>query len=369
MNHFVGTVAWMALASAVWAQEPARVTLYCTSLRFETGTGGPGQAASLALTSDPNLVEVNGEVSAFYDPTLPSHGAFFRLEDPAFPDSIFGRIAFDTPEPVDDNGDAFDDFFQSTQAVAATTRGLFETVVDVGSVTATWSRGPGSSTGTCRLQMVGEAFGELPEFTHTFQLLEYKGTLAYTTSSNAINGVLQLEQTQNDSGKLGGPIVFTRNATNRFGLLNLATGVLTNSAGESLAFQPSEVTWDDVSKTNYYGFLSFADGDPSTGTVDYWDWVLSIDDTNDANGNGIPDLSDDPAGVAKELRVGLTRSGGRLLLSLAGQPSATYDLEESASLAPAEWRKSMSITLTNAAQTVPIALPSSPTMFWRLKRP
>lgn len=303
-----------------------------------------------------------------YDPTLPSHGTLFRMEDPTFPDTIFGRLAFDTPEPIDENGDGFDDFFQSKQAVAATTRGFFETAIDVGSVTATWSRGAGSTTGTCRLQLVGESFGELPEFTHNFQLLEYKGTLAYTTASNTISGVLELQQTLNDSEKLAGPITFTRNATNRFGLLHIAPGVLTNSAGQSLAFETSDVAWDDVSKTNYYGFMSFADGDISTSTVDFWDWALSIDDTNDSNGNGIPNLSDDPTGAAGELRLGLSRANGQLLLSLAGQPPATYDLEESSSLSPADWRKTMSITLTNASQTVPIQSPSSPVSFWRVRR-
>ncbi len=42
----------------------------------------------------------------------------------------------------------------------------------------------------------------------------------------------------------------------------------------------------------YFGELTFEDGDESTPWREFVDWHLEITDVNDANGNGIPDLSD-----------------------------------------------------------------------------
>ena len=38
--------------------------------------------------------------------------------------------------------------------------------------------------------------------------------------------------------------------------------------------------------------MIFADGNPSTPDPDYFYWEISIKDPNDANANGIPDLTD-----------------------------------------------------------------------------
>jgi len=163
---------------------------------------------------------------------------------------------------------------------------------------------------------------------------------------------------------------FTRIATNRFNQLTLQPGMLTNAADQTLSFQASEIDRDEVMKTNYFGYVIFGDGDPTTATADYQVWVISIDDANDVNGNGIPDLSDDPAAAGElVLRLGLVRSGTQLQLSVSGDPGQTYDLQETSSLLPPNWAKSRSITLTNTPQNISLPPPATATRFWRAKAP
>ena len=70
--------------------------------------------------------------------------------------------------------------------------------------------------------------------------------------------------------------------------------------------------------TNYYGWVVMQDGDPNTAEADYVSWNLSIDDTNDADHDTIPDFSDDPqAAPARQPKLTLALSPGHVLLSIA----------------------------------------------------
>jgi hypothetical protein len=361
---YIVVLAALSLAVPALARDPAHVRLYCNSVRLLPGTAGPGQ--TLAVTTDPTLAEINNELSPLSGPPV-----YFRWDDPTFPDPITGQIAIDTPPRVDQNGNGFDDFFEVSQAVPSTktTDGAFRTTVDSGTVTATWSRAAGATTGTCVVQMTGQMFGQLPAFTHTFELLEYTGTLDYVPTSNLITGALLVTQTGSPTNTLSGSFNLTRVLTNRFNQMNLLAGTVTNAAGQILSFSQSEIDRDEVAKTNYYGYVTFADGDPTTVTADYQIWVVSIDDTNDANANGIPDLSDDPTAVPQQgPRLGLVRSGGRLLLNITGTLGQSFNLQETASLS-ANWTNTTSLTLTNSPQVISLSVPATPTGFWRTRTP
>ena len=43
---------------------------------------------------------------------------------------------------------------------------------------------------------------------------------------------------------------------------------------------------------SYYGFVQTVDGGPTTSWADYLDWYVEIIDTNDGDGDGIPDFTD-----------------------------------------------------------------------------
>jgi hypothetical protein len=121
-------------------------------------------------------------------------------------------------------------------------------------------------------------------------------------------------------------------------------------------------------KTNYYAFPEFDDGDPSTSVADYRGWTLSIDDTNDLNGNKIPDLSDDaPPAPEQGPTLTLARSANQLSLGIQGAVGKSYELQEAVALGATNWTRNSSITLTNTSQAVSLPVPATRTKFWRLK--
>ena len=349
------------------ALPPGKVTLTCLSLRFAPATGGGGQVATLELTSDGSFSDLNGELWPTFDNNLPSHASFFRMEDPTFPESLVGQVAFDTPSVVDANGNGFDDFFEVSQGVAtSTTRGIFTSPVDNGSVTATWNRPEGELTGTCRLRLTGDAFGQLPDFNLTFRLLEYTGTFAYVPGTNSVSGTFSLAETGNLTNTVVAPITYLKSAAQPLDRLTFPRGTLTNSAGQGIAYQSGELQRDG---TNYFGYFDFVDGDLQTGSADYLTWILSIDDANDADGNGIPDLSDVPSSQpARQPILSLQKRAGQLDLGIQAEPGRAYDVEETGSLGQT-WQKVLSVTLTNQTQGVSLPLPDTATRFWRVKHP
>jgi hypothetical protein len=355
-------------ALALIAEQSAQVTLYCNSLRFPPASSG-SQTLSLTTASDPT--QINNELAPVPDPTLPSYGSGFALDDPTL-GAITGQIYFDTPPPSDTNDDGFDDFYQVAQAVPSTvTQGEFFTAVDNGTVTATWGREAGSSTGSCSVQLTAKTFGQLGTFTFTFELLTYKGVLNYTPATNPITGSLNLTNVESASNLLTGPVTLTRaDGAKRFNNLTLQAGTLTNAQSQVLSYQAQQIQRDVNRNTNYYGFMIFADGDLTTSTPDFTQWVLSIDDSNDANHNGVPDLSDDPSPpVSTPPLLSLTQSGNQLLLTITAAASQSYQLQEIVSLGQTNWQTTQTVAVTNSPQTVLLPIPETPTRFWRLRAP
>jgi hypothetical protein len=130
----------------------------------------------------------------------------------------------------------------------------------------------------------------------------------------------------------------------------------------------SRVERDADFATNYFGLFEFADGDPETTAADYLDWVISIDDPNDSNENGIPDLSDDPpAAPLDPPRLQMALAGNQVIMSIQGGGGRTFEVEESQSLAQLEWTSVLSVTATNEPHLVELPLPSTTTRFWRLR--
>jgi hypothetical protein len=208
----------------------------------------------------------------------------------------------------------------------------------------------------------------LGTYTCPFTVLEYTGPLTYTTGSNTVSATISLTQTGNSANTLQGPVIFVKSSTDHFNTLTNQPGVWTNAALQTLSFD-SEIfsrgipTWP----TNYIGYVFFADGDPTTASSDYQLWVLSIDDTNDANANGIPDFSDDPASVTPPRAPLLSLALGKtnLLLTISGSVGHTNQIQEIASLTLTNWQTTLSFLLTNDPQVISLPLPTGTSKFWR----
>ena len=343
---------------AAHAAETASARIWCLSLRFQQGTDSFGDTLDFSTING----TPNGEMEPYNALTYISG---FSMDFSGQP--INGTMKLNLPPVVDMNGNGFNDFFESALGVSATTSGTYTTDIGNGTVTAIWQRGAGSPNGTCALHLVDSIFGDLGSFTHVFTLLEYTGPLLFTPGSNAVTGSINLVQTGDPTSLIQGPFQFTKVSTNRFDRLILQPGTWTNAAAQSLSFTNGLFRRDQPWTTNYYGFVQFADGDPSTGDPDYLVWLLSIDDPNDANHNRIPDFSDDPqtAPAPRAPLLVVTWSPTNLLLSVSGAVGHLHDIQQSLSLSETNWQTVLSVSLTNDPQVVPVPYPTAPAAFWR----
>jgi|ERR1051326_956163 hypothetical protein len=351
------TLTFVSLTSSGAGTANARI--WCLSLRFQQGAGSLGDTLDFSTING----SYNGELAPYTQDTLASS---FVLDFSGSP--IAGTMYIDLPPFVDANGDGFDDFFDVSQGVRAASTGHYNTPISDGTVTASWSRAVGSKDGSCLLTVVDSIYGDLGNFRNNFEVLEYTGLLSYIPGATNVTGTVNLSQTGNSANTLQGPFQFVKLANNRFNQLTLQPGTWTNAAALAMTFQPEPFERDAPWPTNYYGYFQFGDGEPNTAESDYVGWVLSIDDTNDANHNGIPDFSDDPQtnSLPRQPELVLALGAANLLLTIHGDTGHSYTVQQSSSLTLTNWQTVVSLTLTNNPQVVPLTLPQGTTGFWRV---
>lgn len=338
--------------------QTAAATAFCWSLRFHQGVDSFGDS-TLDLTTAPSGAP-NGELGAWF--SIYTHSNSFVLDYSGFP--ITGQMYLDLPDFADANDNGFDDSFEVSQGISGSSIGEYITVQGGGNITASWSRGAGSKDGTCSLHLVDHTYGDLGIFRHTFEVLEYKGTLTYTPGSNTVSGSVNLT---NAADQLQGPVSFVKSAGDPFNELTRAAGGWTNAALQTLTYASGTVWRDLPWPTNYYGMITFADGNLDTGFPDYRSWELSIDDLNDADHDGIPDFSDTPQAVAPPRRplLSLTPELTNVLITIRGDVGHVHKIQEVSSATSADWQTVLSVTLTNDPQVVSLPLPASGLKFWR----
>jgi len=351
-------LAGISIVPATAATASAR--LFCWSLRMSQGNGPFDATLDLSTLAGAN----NGELApqfSFY-----SHYSDIVLYDGLFTST--GIMDLDVPINDDADNDGFPDFFQVAQGVASTvTAGEFDTGFSGGVITATWSRAPGSKDGTCVLNLEDDIFGDLGDYVHTFEILEYKGPLIYTPGNSIVNSSLVLTQTAATANTLLGPATFVKVATNRFNQLGLQAGGWTNASAQALTFFPQMFFRDSLRPTNYYGAIVFDDGHLDTAGEDYWYWWLSIDDPNDTDHDTIPDFSDDLLPSVRQPKLTLSLGSGNLQLTISDTVGKTNQIQQTISL-PTGWQTIMTLVQTNDPQTVTLPLPSGP-RFWQATRP
>lgn len=364
----VGGISLSPLASGA---ETAQARMYCPSPRFQEATAydSYGFPWRLDLTTLPS--GINGELAPYFLTTSYTHSAYVELYSELYEMTDQGVIGLNVPSGGDANDDGFPDFFEVLQPVNNLTgSGVMQTSVFYNSgvaFQATWNRAAGSTTGTCSFQVYdpGNPYYSL-QFNFTFSVLEYTGPLVYTPGSNTVSAVVNLTQTGNSAGTLQGPVAFDKSSTDRFNTLTNQPGVWTNAVVQTLSFDGELFVRDAAWPTNYAGYVYFADGDPNTASPDYQLWVLSIDDPNDANANGIPDFSDDPVVVAPRApKLSLSLGATNLLLTVNGDVGHTNLIQETVSLVAADWQTALSLVLTNDPQIVSLPRPAGPAKFWR----
>lgn len=326
-------------------------------MQFDKGDG-PFDVSTLELTTTDPVP--NGELAPLFSDY--THWAWFNLTDPS-DTLITGVLNVNKPDPVDANGDGFDDFYDPKIAVAASTSGIykFDFEATTHPLTATWTRSAGSSTGTCVLNLAG--YGD---YTHTFKILNYQGPLSYIPDTNSVSSTLSITNAGDPAQYFQGPAVFDKAADNPTNHLVLQAGAWTNSTGQTLPFASGDIARDPSWPTNYYGTFHFDDNGNPLDFQPYSEWQFSIDDLHDSDHDGIPDFSDTPGEVViGSPRLSLVRGVTNLLLQISGDTGYTADIQEKTDLASTNWVFVQSVVVTNSQQTVSLPIPDS-RKFWRL---
>jgi hypothetical protein len=358
----------LILTSTVHATQTAQGRMYCWSLRFNGASAVDEVTGFYEWTLNVSRFStyINNELGPGVLTGSYTHsGRSFLYSDWTGVTTV-GTLRLNVPNAGDANGNGFDDFFEVSQPVP----GLASSGVYGAStpISATWSRDASNHVGTCLILLPDPYFpGEYLYFYHTFELIEYAGTISYTPGTNAVSANLDLTQTGNAANTLQGAVQLTKAVGNPSNQLTLQTAFLTNASAQTLGlYSPTTIFRDLSLGTNYYGPVEFNDGDFSTPEDDFYSWELSIDDLNDTDHDGIPDFSDTPSGVTPPRRptLSLASSATNLWLTVSGDVNRLHHILGSTNLTSG-WTTNISVTLTNDPQMISLPLPDVPTRFWR----
>jgi len=357
-----GLGSWVSVSAA----QDASINLFCLSLRLDAATA---KMLSIPYTMEFTSGSVasgeaaNGELG-ISDGTVRTHVTQFRLNSDTFLEPITGILYLDLPTIGDSNKNGLNDFLEPDRAVAsvATTGLIYDDLTgSEGTVNAIWSRPAGTNQGTCTLDVYTTFLRAT--FVHTFKLLSYTGALHYTPGTNVVAGSVDLHLFSDPLATLAGPVSIDKTNANQ---LHLEAGIWTNSAllsfGYSATYEGEFIT---RTGTNYMGFFDALDGDLDTYYVDYSVWALLISDGNDANKNGVPDLSDSSDTRLPSLKI--TRSAGQLQLSIGSTVGRVHQIEVMTALGGTnQWSSVTNVTLATDPQTVILDTPTNKTRFWRV---
>jgi hypothetical protein len=359
-------------STASYGAETAHARLYCLSPQFQEATAYDSYGFQWRLDLTTLSSGDHGELALDFFNSGYTHSTYIDLYSELYEETDPGAMVMNVPDGGDANGNGFPDFWEVSQGVNGLTSAGVIQCRGFGinyNLTATWHRDAGSATGTCALTFhdPSNPFNNIT-FVHSFELIEYTGPLTYMPGSNTVSATVNLAQTGNPANTLQGPIIFDKSVTDRFNTLTNEHGVWINAALQMLPFDNEVFIRDPRWPTNYAGYVFYADGDPNTVEPDYQVWVLSIDDTNDTNANGIPDFSDDPAVALppRAPRLSLAPGATNLWLTISGDVGHTNDIQELDSLTATNWQTTLSLTLTNDPQVVSLSLPSVQMKFWRV---
>ena len=366
MNYkylFLLLAALASLPAIAGGGEIAQTQVFNGSIRIHTGQCNCGFGLkyymSFSSVYTEETAQANGELAPLPGGSGFSHWSCLILEDPSLVTSV--TIAgLNLPSDTDANGNGIPDFFENAQGASVTTLGQYQSDWGPGTLSAVWSRNPGASQGTMDLSLHDPILGLMGPFHHTFDLLQYSGTLDYTPGASNVSGSIQVTFNQGGA-QMNGAAQFVKCLTNRFNLLILREGSWTRAGDLPLTFTNTMITRNPSRPTIYQGVIQSSDGP-------YGSWTLWIQDPNDWNQNGIPDLSDDLqiATPPRRPTLSLACSATNLLLTIRGDVNHVHLIQEAFSPTSGAWTNAESLMLTSDPQVVSLPLPAGRAKFWRV---
>jgi hypothetical protein len=202
------------------------------------------------------------------------------------------------------------------------------------------------------MYMEDRILGRLGPFKHTFERKRFTGTMSYQSGPSSRIGTMNISLDSQNS--ITGPVEFVRSATDSS--RNIVLKAATWKMGSTdMPIGDTPLTRDLAQPSHFHGVLQWSTGQQSTHPI-------CIVDLNDANANGIPDLSDD---VPPQL--GIRKTGNGTEMVIIGEVGRSYEVQSSTTLSPLSWQPVSPIVLTNTQQAVPLSAPVMGPRFWRIK--
>ena len=362
-----GIVLGLVVLGGGWAARgaEARLVLRCLSAKFQPATTNIfGEDYTLSLTTGPASETPNGEMAPLFGSSLEfSHATRYVYQDPSFFEPIVGILYVEIPNinTSDLNGNGIHDLFEFGEPLTrSSTSGVYDDGFNQGPATLTWERAAGAKFGICTIH-----FAFLPEvtFAHNFEVLQYEGTYQYQRTGSNITGTASLTNLTDASLTVGGSMPLQRVSRS---VIALPEGGLTNAANQPLLYEERPSILRQGS--NYFDIFAFADFDATTSYSDYAVWYAVWSDPNDADGDRVPDLSDDIT-VTPLTRPALRLSSladGFVNLVVTGQAGKRYEIQAQTGLGGTNWLPVSAFTTTSATQSVAVPRSASGTMFYRV---
>lgn len=330
------------------------MTLSCLSIRVHPATFSQLGFAYRLEFSTADDASINHELARAGGTDEAASWAILNYPGSEALGPIVADLRLKTPMAGDLDVDGVTDFLQVDRPVAnLTTSGTLEVDdgmdVSRGAVTATWSRAAGSASGTVQMRV------SLPDFSiqdlvfnHAFEVFQYSGRIMYDVAGTNITATMDLPRVGGGEGFRGAfPL-------GRMDVVTLARlpaswegpGAILYEPIDTFGLEGLETTVNYLGKGLYAGLVILADGDPSTPFADEYDFLdLVIRDGNDADADGIPDLSDIPREVMERPGVSLRVEGGRLWATVRGVAGARCWVERADALAGWSWAKAAEVTV------------------------
>lgn len=372
---FVATLCLCSF-SASPAAESASVIWSGLMLHFNVGAGGEFQnnqtyPSTMSLDTIPPDVLQPGLLTVSYtnNTAIWKVVGFYRFETPANPqDSQPEYDDFILALPMADrDNDGVPDFFEIPDPVEPVqTTGIFEFHGFSEDLLAVWTRAANSPTGECRIQFTGSLNPGDPKalfistYTNHFSLVDLKGTLTYRAGWQHTTGEVAVARDDSlyyfEGG--GGRVNFVRSNSDQ---LDVDDGQLSYYGNDQLQYIQTRA-FSRV-ESNYWGIVRITNGVMASLDPRYRDWLWRMVDLNDADHDGVPDLSDDAPAFPALLSA--QNSGQDFMLKIDGEPGATYTLQSSSNLTRGSWSNDQGITLPESGVTNFTKTSVQSRQFWR----
>ncbi len=377
MNLKIKLIPLLLLPSLLCAQtNEAAMRMNCASVRVSTATTKQsGQTYTLSFTTTDDYVNgewaVNGGIS---------YASYALLTFPGSGGPVAMNFYIDLPDTGDTDSDLVNDFFEVSKPLVGAISPSGSIVLDngeeviMGFVDATWNRAAGQTTGTVQLRvnLTRDLFIPVVTFTHTFEIYQYAGKLTYAVKGAQVEASVDLTR-QGAAGKFTGPFPMARRSHD---VLERADADWSGPGGQIFTVLGSSALDGDemlltrgAAGNNYLGSFYFFDGVPSTPCLDEYDrWNVQIIDSNDADKNHIPDLTDGTEFVKPEgPAVKLVAANGQLTLTITAKAGQQVTVEQSTDLDGTPWEEVETRTLSSDSEDLSLVSPSEGARFYRVR--